>query len=150
MELGVSTAEGVVVLVRRGLPVWAQPQSGESMDKRSCAACHDGGVERAPRREVLQAMSPERVLTAMETGEMIYMAARWPAARRRERGPAGCGRVGRRPLPSTASRWLAPGAGSKTRQKERAQFIVRDELLFLVAVIPCEAGRELHELRYVS
>jgi polyvinyl alcohol dehydrogenase (cytochrome) len=83
MKLGVSTAAGVVVLVLTDLPSWAQPQSGESMYKQSCAVCHDGGVERAPRREVLQAMSPERVLAAMETGEMIYMAARWPAARRR-------------------------------------------------------------------
>jgi polyvinyl alcohol dehydrogenase (cytochrome) len=28
-------------------------------------------------------MSPERVLAAMETGEMVYMAARWPVAGRR-------------------------------------------------------------------
>src|SRR5579863_9648270 len=60
-----------------------EPQTGESMYKQSCAPCHDGGVERAPQREALKAMSPERVLDAMETGQMIYMAARWPVAGRR-------------------------------------------------------------------
>lgn len=64
-------------------PSGAQSQPGESMYKQSCAACHDGGVERAPRRELLKAMSPERVLAAMESGEMVYMASRWPAAGRR-------------------------------------------------------------------
>jgi mono/diheme cytochrome c family protein len=56
------------------------PQTGESMYRQTCAPCHDGGVERAPRRDALKAMSPERVLDAMETGEMVYMAARWPVA----------------------------------------------------------------------
>ena len=58
--------------------IWAQgrgrgPQTGESMYKQSCAACHDGGVERAPQRQVLKTMSPEHVLDAMESGQMIYM-----------------------------------------------------------------------------
>src|ERR1700676_2546923 len=82
MKPGVRTA-GIALLALTALPIAAQSPTGESMYKQSCAACHDGGVERAPRRDVLQAMSPERVLAAMETGEMIYMAARWPAARRR-------------------------------------------------------------------
>src|SRR5690348_7181149 len=64
-------------------PSGAQSQTGESMYRQSCAACHDGGVERAPQRELLKAMSPERVLAAMESGEMVYMASRWPAAGRR-------------------------------------------------------------------
>src|SRR5580704_4086173 len=68
--------------------IWVQgrgkePQTGESMYRQSCAACHDGGVERAPQRQALKAMSPEHVLAAMETGPMLYMAARWPAAGRR-------------------------------------------------------------------
>jgi len=53
------------------------------MYMQSCAACHDGGVERAPQRQVLKTMSPDRVLAAMESGEMVYMASRWPAAGRR-------------------------------------------------------------------
>src|SRR5215469_148780 len=60
-----------------------EPQTGQSMYQQSCAPCHDGGVGRAPRRDALKAMSPEHVLDAMETGEMVYMAARWPVAGRR-------------------------------------------------------------------
>jgi polyvinyl alcohol dehydrogenase (cytochrome) len=60
-----------------------EPRTGESMYRQSCATCHDGGVERAPNRDALKAMSPEHILDAMETGEMVYMAARWPVAGRR-------------------------------------------------------------------
>jgi polyvinyl alcohol dehydrogenase (cytochrome) len=58
-------------------------RTGESMYQQSCAPCHDKGVERAPQRAALKAMTPEQVLGAMESGEMIYMAARWPVAGRR-------------------------------------------------------------------
>src|SRR6202790_5650461 len=85
MKPGVRTA-GIALLALTALPIAAQSPTGESMYKQSCAACHDGGVERAPRRDVLQVMSPGRVLAAMETGEMIYMAARWPTAGPRATG----------------------------------------------------------------
>ena len=62
---------------RRELP------SAESMFQQSCAACHDTGTGRAPQRQVLRAMSAEHVLEAMETGQMVYMAARWPRQGRR-------------------------------------------------------------------
>jgi polyvinyl alcohol dehydrogenase (cytochrome) len=61
----------------------AQTQTGESMYRASCAQCHDAGVGRAPRREAFRDMAPERVLAAMETGEMITMGMRWPADGRR-------------------------------------------------------------------
>src|ERR1035441_5883703 len=61
----------------------AQPQTGESMYKASCAQCHDEGVGRAPKRDTFHDMSPERVLAAMETGEMVTMGMRWPAEGRR-------------------------------------------------------------------
>lgn len=82
------TAASASLLLALTASLWAQgrgkePQTGESMYRQSCAACHDGGVERAPQRQALKAMSPERVLDAMETGPMLYMAARWPAAGRR-------------------------------------------------------------------
>ena len=48
---------------------------GPSLYKQLCASCHDAGTERAPNRETLQAMSPERVLTAMESGPMLSMAS---------------------------------------------------------------------------
>src|SRR5580700_7594494 len=63
--------------------VSAQTQTGEQMYKESCAQCHDAGVGRAPKREGFRDMSPERVLAAMETGEMVTMGMRWPAEGRR-------------------------------------------------------------------
>jgi len=45
--------------------------------------CHEGGMDRAPSREALRAMTAERVLAAMETGPMISMASRRTAAERR-------------------------------------------------------------------
>ncbi len=58
-------------------------QDGGAIYKRSCAPCHEAGVDRAPTHEALHAMSPERVLAAMESGPMISMANRQSAAARR-------------------------------------------------------------------
>jgi polyvinyl alcohol dehydrogenase (cytochrome) len=65
------------------LALSAQTQTGEQMYQASCAQCHDAGVGRAPKREGFRDMSPERVLAAMETGEMVTMGMRWPAEGRR-------------------------------------------------------------------
>jgi polyvinyl alcohol dehydrogenase (cytochrome) len=53
------------------------------MYRQSCAQCHDAGVGRAPKREAFRDMTPEHVLAAMETGEMVTMGMRWPAEGRR-------------------------------------------------------------------
>ena len=58
-------------------------QEGAALYKSSCAACHDAGLDRAPSRESFKAMSPERILAAMENGPMISMAARLSATDRR-------------------------------------------------------------------
>jgi len=50
-------------------------QDAATLYKDLCASCHEAGVERAPNREALRAMSPERVLTALQTGAMISMAS---------------------------------------------------------------------------
>ncbi|HWF07180.1 MAG TPA: cytochrome c, partial [Bryobacteraceae bacterium] len=63
--------------------LFGQTGTGESMYKASCAQCHDAGVGRAPQRDALRLMSPERVLAAMETGPMVTMGMRWPAEGRR-------------------------------------------------------------------
>jgi len=63
------------------LPVSAQ--DGSALYQRSCAPCHEAGVDRAPTHEALHAMSAERVLAAMESGPMISMANRRSAADRR-------------------------------------------------------------------
>jgi polyvinyl alcohol dehydrogenase (cytochrome) len=58
-------------------------QDGAALYRRDCAGCHDMGVDRAPAREALQAMSAERVLNALESGPMISMASRETGAERR-------------------------------------------------------------------
>ena len=58
-------------------------QDGPALYKKSCAVCHDAGVERAPSRETLHAMTPRQVLAAMESGAMISMAASLTEAERR-------------------------------------------------------------------
>jgi polyvinyl alcohol dehydrogenase (cytochrome) len=58
-------------------------QDGAAIYQRSCAPCHEAGADRAPNHEALHAMSPERVLAAMESGPMISMANRQSAAARR-------------------------------------------------------------------
>src|SRR5262245_59524319 len=58
-------------------------QDGAGLYTFLCASCHDGGNERAPNRDALRAMSPERVLTAMESGAMVSMASGRSMAERR-------------------------------------------------------------------
>jgi hypothetical protein len=53
----------------------ANADDGPTLYKQLCATCHDSGVARAPTKDVLQAMTPERVLTAMESGPMLSMAS---------------------------------------------------------------------------
>ena len=53
----------------------ASADDGPTLYKQLCATCHDNGVGRAPTKDVLQAMTPERVLTAMESGAMLSMAS---------------------------------------------------------------------------
>jgi polyvinyl alcohol dehydrogenase (cytochrome) len=50
-------------------------QDGPTLYKQLCASCHDAGLERAPDRDALGAMSPERVLAALESGAMLSMAS---------------------------------------------------------------------------
>ena len=56
-------------------PIVAAADDGPTLYKQLCASCHDAGTERAPNRDALRAMTPERVLTAMESGPMLSMAA---------------------------------------------------------------------------
>ncbi len=58
-------------------------QDGAKLYKENCAQCHDGGMDRAPSREALKALSADRVLAAMESGPMISMASRRTAQERR-------------------------------------------------------------------
>jgi polyvinyl alcohol dehydrogenase (cytochrome) len=68
----------IVAVVCVVLLTWVTPASaddGPTLYKQLCATCHDKGMGRAPTRDVLQAMTPERVLNAMESGAMLSMAA---------------------------------------------------------------------------
>ena len=58
-------------------------QDGAALYRRDCAGCHDMGVDRAPARDVLQGMTAERVLNALENGAMLSMASRETGAERR-------------------------------------------------------------------
>ena len=58
--------------------VAAQPQApfpGQSLFAERCAACHDGGAERAPQTVVLQQMAPEAILRALNDGPMREQAS---------------------------------------------------------------------------
>jgi len=45
-------------------------RDGETVYNQQCAACHNGGNERAPRREALRSFEPELVLKALIDGPM--------------------------------------------------------------------------------
>ena len=70
---------------------------------RNCATCHDGGNDRAPRREAFLAMTPERVLAAMETGAMVTMANGRNAPERRAIAEFLTGKAFGNPLVTTPS-----------------------------------------------
>ena len=53
----------------------ASADDGPTLYKQLCASCHDTGLARAPTRDVLQALTPERVLAALESGAMLSMAS---------------------------------------------------------------------------
>jgi cytochrome c5 len=53
-------------------PATAFAQDAASLYKQNCASCHDGGMDRAPSRDAVHAMSADRVLAAVETGPMIF------------------------------------------------------------------------------
>ncbi len=71
----------VGALVLAALPAYAQdppaaqaPVSGEAVYKQRCAACHDSGAARTPRREALQQMTASRILRTLDFGAMMTIA----------------------------------------------------------------------------
>src|SRR5262250_1496316 len=51
--------------------------------EQNCSTCHETGANRAPARDTLRAMQPERILDVIERGSMVTMANRRTAAERR-------------------------------------------------------------------
>src|SRR6201987_4939408 len=79
-------------------------QDGATLYQQNCASCHDGGMDRAPSRDSLKAMSADRVLAAMESGPMISRPSPRPAVERRVlaefvTGKALTGTLETKPLP---------------------------------------------------
>lgn len=70
------------LLVVSPVPLFAQ--DGENLYKLLCSSCHDTGLERAPDRDALRAMTPERVLAALESGVMLSMASNRTGVERRQ------------------------------------------------------------------
>jgi len=73
----------LLILVPRVLFAQESAPDGAALYQRHCASCHDNGAARAPDREALRSMVPQRVLDALETGQMISMATGRSAAERR-------------------------------------------------------------------
>ena len=80
--LGLSASQGTAQ-GQAPPPASAQAIDAAGLYQRNCASCHDGGNDRAPTREALRGMTPERVLAALETGPMISMFTGRTAAERR-------------------------------------------------------------------
>jgi polyvinyl alcohol dehydrogenase (cytochrome) len=85
---------------------------GPSLYKQLCASCHDAGTERAPNREALLGMTPERVLSALEGGPMLSMASGRTGTERRAiaefvTGKAFAQSVSSTPLPQAMCRGTA-------------------------------------------
>jgi len=96
-------------------PASAQGQAaaidGAALYKTHCSSCHDGGLDRAPSRDDLRRLTPQRVLAALETGPMISMATGRSAAERRAIAEFVTGRTFDAPLDTRPSprAMCAPG-----------------------------------------
>jgi polyvinyl alcohol dehydrogenase (cytochrome) len=73
----------VLALALSGGPALAQADGAE-LYARACAQCHESADQamRAPKREVMRAMSPEAILRALESGTMKQFAQDLSAAER--------------------------------------------------------------------
>jgi polyvinyl alcohol dehydrogenase (cytochrome) len=73
----------VLALALSGVPALAQAD-GADLYARACAQCHETSAAemRAPKREVMRAMSPEAILRALESGTMKRFAHDLSAADR--------------------------------------------------------------------
>jgi polyvinyl alcohol dehydrogenase (cytochrome) len=61
----------------------AAAQDGAKIYEQNCASCHDTGDNRAPAKDTLRQMRPDRVLEVIERGSMVTMANRRSAVERR-------------------------------------------------------------------
>src|SRR5499426_407491 len=85
------------------VPRLAAAQDAASLYQQSCASCHDTGANRAPTRDTLRLMQPERALAALEGGAMTSMANRRTPAERRALAEFVTGKSFAQPLDTTPS-----------------------------------------------
>jgi polyvinyl alcohol dehydrogenase (cytochrome) len=81
----------------------AAAQDAATLYQQSCASCHDTGANRAPTRDTLRLMQPERALAALEGGAMTSMANRRTPAERRALAEFVTGKSFAEPLDTTPS-----------------------------------------------
>src|SRR5580693_831739 len=66
----VHVAGGALTVLMMSAPAVAQ-QDGAALYSQRCASCHEGGqVARAPARDVVAALTPDRIVAALESGTM--------------------------------------------------------------------------------
>src|SRR5580765_457826 len=62
----------------------AAAQDGAALYAQNCISCHEqGAVARAPSRDVISALSPDRIVAALETGVMRAQGETLTPAERR-------------------------------------------------------------------
>ena len=85
-------------------------QDGAALYTQHCASCHEGGqVARAPARDVIAALTPDRIVVALESGAMRVQGETLTADQRRA---IATHLSAARPAPSTAGA-QAPVAGPR-------------------------------------
>src|SRR5215831_16818646 len=92
----------IIALILTCTPL-AAAQDAATLYQQSCASCHDTGTNRAPTRDTLRLMQPERVLAALEGGAMTSMANRRTPAERRSLAEFVTGKSFAQPLDTTPS-----------------------------------------------
>src|SRR5262245_10956620 len=74
------------LLVMLAFPFLAFAQDGQALYRAHCASCHDASAQtRAPSRQALQQLTPERILNALESqsGAMLIQGVARTTAERR-------------------------------------------------------------------
>jgi polyvinyl alcohol dehydrogenase (cytochrome) len=110
-----------------GLFAFLHPVLGQDTGARvyedNCAVCHDGGMNRAPTRELFEVMPAERVLESLENGSMLSMAVTLSAMERRAVSEYLTGRRLGEPLDTTPRAAAMCGAAAEPFDPSRPSWM---------------------------